>query len=589
MSNRKISEMTADTTPAFTDIVPTVDPLLGPLPTANKRPTLSVLFQVNVRHYGATGNGTVDDTVAIQAAIDVVNAASGGLVFFPAGLYQISSTLTVGDATTLSGEGQRSQIRAVNALEADMLINKDIVGGNFFIEIQNVAFDGNRTGQLATGGILRFDNVNDFSIHDCWFSNAFNDAVFIDNAFFGRIVNNFSRGPGADSYTIHNTFDQIVSNNISDLAGATGTGGSGITVITSNGRLVIDGNICKGASNVNGSGIQVNGSSNCIITNNFCNGNAASGIGTGTGSGRHLISGNECLSNTLRGIFVLNNENVVTDNICNGNGSHGISILSPGQRNIISDNVFQNNGAAGIENDGAASTITGNICTLNNSQGIRIEADDCVVSNNICRDNSVGGAGSFSGIRVQDSDDGIYMGNRCFDTRGPKLQQYGIEEAGTSDRNTYIGNNLLDNLTDSAIFVGVNNTIKDNKGIDDTEAVTTTNVITAFENGKTFYLDDAGGFTSTLPAPLAGLGYTFIVTTAPTTSYIITTNAGADLLFGTFLDIVGELVYFSAQDTFNFVLNVSLVGDRLEVESDGTNWYCKAFSGADGGITVSVT
>jgi len=122
-----------------------------------------------------------------------------------------------------------------------------------------------------------------------------------------------------------------------------------------------------------------------------------------------------------------------------------------------------------------------------------------------------------------------------------------------------------------------------------TEVVTTTNVITSDETGKTFYLNLAGGFTSTLPAPSVGLKFKFIVQTAPTTAYIITTNAGANILFGTFIDIVGELTYFSAQDTLNFVASTSVVGDRLEVESDGTNWFCKAISGADGGITVSVT
>jgi len=121
------------------------------------------------------------------------------------------------------------------------------------------------------------------------------------------------------------------------------------------------------------------------------------------------------------------------------------------------------------------------------------------------------------------------------------------------------------------------------------EVVITTNVITAAENGKTFYLDLVGGFTSTLPAPAIGLKYKFIVKTAPTTAYIITTNAGANILFGTFLDIIGELTSFSAQDTLNFVASASVVGDFLEVESDGTNWYCTAKSGADGGITVSVT
>jgi len=120
------------------------------------------------------------------------------------------------------------------------------------------------------------------------------------------------------------------------------------------------------------------------------------------------------------------------------------------------------------------------------------------------------------------------------------------------------------------------------------EVVTTTNLITVAESGKIFYLNAVGGFTSTLPAPAIGLNYKFIVSTAPTTAYIITTNSSANILFGTFLDIVGELVYFSAQDTLNFVASTSLVGDFLEVESDGTNWYCVAKSGADGGITVSV-
>lgn len=121
------------------------------------------------------------------------------------------------------------------------------------------------------------------------------------------------------------------------------------------------------------------------------------------------------------------------------------------------------------------------------------------------------------------------------------------------------------------------------------EIVTATRVITEDDSGRTFYLDAIGGFSSTLPSPFLNLKYTFIVKTAPTTAYIITTTSGSNLLFGTFLDIVGELTYFSAQDTLNFVAATSVVGDRLEVESDGTNWYCKAFSGANGGITVAVT
>ena len=121
------------------------------------------------------------------------------------------------------------------------------------------------------------------------------------------------------------------------------------------------------------------------------------------------------------------------------------------------------------------------------------------------------------------------------------------------------------------------------------ELVTDTNVITAAENGKTFFLNVAGGFTSTLPAPELGLRYQFFVRIAPTTAYVITTNGGSNIMYGTYIDTVGEMTYFSAQDTINFVANTSVIGDRLEVYSDGLYWYCTGFSGANGGITTSVT
>ena len=48
----------------------------------------------NVKNFGATGNGTTDDTAAIQATINACIAAGGGIIFCPAGTYLISSTLT---------------------------------------------------------------------------------------------------------------------------------------------------------------------------------------------------------------------------------------------------------------------------------------------------------------------------------------------------------------------------------------------------------------------------------------------------------------------------------------------------------------
>lgn len=123
------------------------------------------------------------------------------------------------------------------------------------------------------------------------------------------------------------------------------------------------------------------------------------------------------------------------------------------------------------------------------------------------------------------------------------------------------------------------------------EVVVTTKTITALESGKTFYLSLAAGFTVTLPAPAAGLRYKFIVKTAPTgASYIITTNAGANLLFGMFYERAGGAgLAGAAQDTQNFVVNQSIIADWAEYSSDGTNWYINGGVNVIAGVTFAVT
>ena len=55
---------------------------------------------VSVKDFGATGNGTTDDTAAIQAAINAalsqpITSGGAGSVFFPAGAYKVTSTINI--------------------------------------------------------------------------------------------------------------------------------------------------------------------------------------------------------------------------------------------------------------------------------------------------------------------------------------------------------------------------------------------------------------------------------------------------------------------------------------------------------------
>jgi len=47
----------------------------------------------NVRNYGATGDGTTDDTAAIQAAVNAARAVKAPLVYLPHGTYRVKDTI----------------------------------------------------------------------------------------------------------------------------------------------------------------------------------------------------------------------------------------------------------------------------------------------------------------------------------------------------------------------------------------------------------------------------------------------------------------------------------------------------------------
>ena len=60
---------------------------------------------VNVKDFGAVGDGVADDTAAIQAAINAAAANNCGIVELDSRSYAISSTITVPSAVTIVGKG----------------------------------------------------------------------------------------------------------------------------------------------------------------------------------------------------------------------------------------------------------------------------------------------------------------------------------------------------------------------------------------------------------------------------------------------------------------------------------------------------
>src|SRR4051812_39497362 len=70
-----------------------------------------VQIKVNVKDYGAKGDGFTDDVVAFQAAENFVSSNGGGTVYVPAGVYIVSQPFYHRNFVTLIGDGDKSIVR----------------------------------------------------------------------------------------------------------------------------------------------------------------------------------------------------------------------------------------------------------------------------------------------------------------------------------------------------------------------------------------------------------------------------------------------------------------------------------------------
>lgn len=111
MSDTKISALPAITTAADSDVLPIVQGSGGSAVT--RRATLTQLRSgiladraYHVRDFGAVGDGSTNDAPAIQAAVDAMNAAGGGILEFGPHAYRLASPVIVNDvAITFQGAG----------------------------------------------------------------------------------------------------------------------------------------------------------------------------------------------------------------------------------------------------------------------------------------------------------------------------------------------------------------------------------------------------------------------------------------------------------------------------------------------------
>ncbi|ACD15599.1 glycosyl hydrolase family 28-related protein [Paraburkholderia phytofirmans] len=146
----------------------------------------------NPKRFGAKGNGSADDTAAIQAAIDVLAAAGGGVIRFPNGNYFCNVVLKDG-VHLVSGAEHFGYLAQVDGPIAGVTLSQAAPGfvvdtpatlKRGVLSVKGINFQG--LGAAYAGGGVRFQGTRWGAIK-CCSANGFADQAFLHRNGWGVV------------------------------------------------------------------------------------------------------------------------------------------------------------------------------------------------------------------------------------------------------------------------------------------------------------------------------------------------------------------------------------------------------------------
>lgn len=422
---------------------------------------------LNVRSYGAVGDGTTDDTVAIQAALDAVTI--GGACYFPAGTYAIRTLTATGKKIRLFGDGMQASmiVRHASYLQEE----SDLVAFTLCsqVSLAYLGFDQRGSGGPGSSkscvSVLQSNNV---LVNECYFtqgqyhglavtvcSNIKVQRSFFERCYYDGVAIGGAAGSAVDSF-----YTSITDNTFKNIFG-------GVICQVYCYDTVIAGNTFEKSNIQIGQAVD-----RLLVTKNIIHGNADYGFGAS-------------VSERQDGIFVESDKDVtVSNNIVrdktNGygiyiNGSNLLSVPVTMQRIKVTANQVHNTNLFGIlitmnstspAAHGDTLTVEDNTVTDCNSglivsgcNGSLINANyiyhclfnglfvgDCnntVISNNVVIDVGYYAANTYAGITLDVGVVDAYLNdNKVIDTLA--CLRFGIWdkalEAGQGSQARYNGN-----------------------------------------------------------------------------------------------------------------------------------------------------
>ena len=351
---------------------------------------------VSVKDFGAVGDGTTDDSAAINAAI-----ASNRNIYFPAGTYFIASPIRVNTKSNVMLQGAGVDVAIIKCSpSATFTVSALDIRSSTSVSVNGLTVDSNSNSSLNSLAVVLFLVCTD---------TAFSDSKIL-HSFVGIGINSCTRFRVERNYLRKNAIATTLNYNINVS--------SNVSVST---QGEVNDNFCLNS----GSGFlgnQINISRNQFINNSYGAGIATFGVSLAPIAGffgNYYVSDNTCHNGTQR-------------------DSDGFMV-------------------AGMEISGPYSRIENNTLSSNAGEGIRLFAYQSICTGNIVFDNGTGLDGTFRQAGITAWDQTLYpfssasysliSGNRCFDSGGG-TQLFGYyEQQSTLVGMTVQGNNLDNNAT----------------------------------------------------------------------------------------------------------------------------------------------
>jgi hypothetical protein len=472
---------------------------------------------VSVQDFGAKGDNSTDDTLAIQAAL---NLGPFHAIYFPAGTY-IVSNLTCGADITLYGDGLINSILKFKTGSAGAILTAN---NAVHLTIRNLGFNGNYTNCASGTNCLSITGTesggNGFWIDESGFFNAKSIGLYQVGTYTkARISNCVAEGNQLDGI-ITNATNIILEGNRCSSNGRFGilsqgsyaqifgntctsngqlvTGGAGIGVVSCSFPIVSNNNcISNGTSTYFTHGIQFNGVTNGVMEGNFSQGNNGSGLDIYQ-SAYATCTGNQTINNKVRGIEndTTSTYSVIDGNVVVANYEIGISVYNT-IGSVVSNNIVIGNGTLGT----ASNPLTG---SANLPYGI-----------------SLWGAGSYA-------NNSMILGNQISQNVGSGSNGVGLWVDASCTDVSLLSNEFAANTTNITSIKANFFVVRDNQGIYTQQSGTaslgsaSTSVAVTFSPALTYAPTASGIKLMYISQPFSNTG-PFAISSISTSGFTIST------------------------------------------------------------------